>query len=848
MNRPTIWPWRKRRGPTTAARRNKPSSHVNLHLEILEDRVLLSTTLVNSTVDYEQWRQQSFHLDDMAVAGSTPAVGTVGSQAMQGTSLIGLDKVFADYGYRGDGYSVAVIDTGIDYNNAALGGGWGNRVIAGWNFVSNNGNPMDDNGHGTHVAGIIGSSDANYTGVAPNVNLIALKVLDANGSGTFGAVEDALKWVAANQSKYNIVAVNLSLGAGSFTVNPYAFLDDEFATLKSEGVFIAAAAGNDYYANQNPPGLAFPGIDPYVVSVGAVWTGNYGTVQWFGGGVDYNTAPDHIASFSQRGPSLDLLAPGTMITSTYKGGGFQTLSGTSMATPFVAGAAVLLHQRLDAVGQHANANEDYILSLMQSTGATIHDGEYGYDNVNNTGLDFKRLDLAAAMKAIKNNVNTAPTLDAIADRSVQKNQSLPITLVAADADKDPLAFSAQAYANSSQQSPAPVALSINGNQLLLTPTTGYTGTFFVVVTVSDGKATASRSFQVTVSNSTPILDPIPDQAASLNKPLTVQLSAKDADGDALTYTAQVQPVPTQAYQLKQQLGLSYAGSYYTNSFRANEKWLRGSNNTWYIILPSGELRKWLGTLGASMAAGALVTTLDKSFYDDPSLLWNAQPTIPATVTFSGNKMTITPLAGFTGSFTVQVTASDGVASATRTFTVNVTQYSPPTLAAIPDQTIKAGQSALAVNLAVANPGGLPLTYSAQVQGGDSQAYQIKQNLGLTSSPSSYTNALGLKEKWILGSNYQWYILLPNGELRKWSNTVKATMAATALIATLDVSYYQDPSKLYNAQPGAGATVTVSGGQLVIRPVAGFKGSFTVTVTVTDGTTTLTRTFQVTVTA
>lgn len=249
-----------------------------------------------------------------------------------------------------------------------------------------------------------------------------------------------------------------------------------------------------------------------------------------------------------------------------------------------------------------------------------------------------------------------------------------------------------------------------------------------------------------------------------------------------------------------------------------------------------------------MTAGALIATLDKSFYNDPSLLWNAQPTIPASITFSGNKMTITPLAGFTGSFTIQVTASDGVASASRTLTVNVTQYSPPTLAAIPDQTMKAGQSELAVNVSVTNPGGLPLTYSAQVQGGDSQAYQIKQDLGLASSPNSYTNALGLKEKWILGGNYQWYILLPNGELRKWSNTVKATMIATALIATLDAGYYQEPSKLYNAQAGAGATVTVSGGQLIIRPVAGFKGSFAVTVTVTDGNTTLTRTFQITVTA
>src|SRR5581483_8165698 len=104
---------------------------------------------------------------------------------------IGLDKARSAFSYNGAGYSVAVIDTGIDYTHPDLGGAWGARVVAGWDFVNNDADPMDDNGHGTHVAGIIGSSNATYYGVASGVNLIALKVLDANGSGSFGSVEDA---------------------------------------------------------------------------------------------------------------------------------------------------------------------------------------------------------------------------------------------------------------------------------------------------------------------------------------------------------------------------------------------------------------------------------------------------------------------------------------------------------------------------------------------------------------------------------------------------------------------------------------------------------------------------------
>lgn len=840
MMRSWPWPWRQCRGPVCSPRTTRPTrrlpSHVSLHLEILEDRLVLSTTLTTLSA-YEQWRQQKFTVGDVAALDASQT--GVSAQAMQGTDLIGMDKVFADYGYRGQGYSVAVIDTGIDYNHAALGNGWGKRVIAGWNFVNNTANPMDDNGHGTHVAGIIGSSDATYTGVAPNVNFIALKVLDAGGSGTFGAVEDALKWVVANQQKYNIVSINLSVGAGSFTVNPYAFLDDEFAALKSEGVFIAVAAGNSYYTNQDYPGLAFPAIDPNTVSVGAVWPGSYGTVQWFGGATDYNTAADHIASFSQRGPNLDLLSPGAMITSTYKGGGFKTMSGTSMATPFVAGAAVLLHQQLVALGQ--SANQDYILSLMQSSGVTIHDGEYGYDNVKNTGLDFKRLDLSAAMHSVTAS-NTPPTLAAISNQTMAKNQGpLSLTLAAADADGDALTLSAQTLGG-----PA-ATVGIAGNQLIIAPAFGYSGSFQVIVTASDGRATASRSFTITVANAAPVLDAIASQTMVINKPLTLSLPARDPDGDALTFSAQVPALSNQAYQVKQYYGLTFAGSYRFNSQGARERWLLGKNNRWYIITPNGQLRKWLGSMAATMTAAGLMVKLDASYYNDPSKLWNARPTVPATATISGNQLTLQPLAGFSGNFTVQVTASDGLLSATRSFTVSVLNYAAPTLNPIAPQTIKTGQTA-ALSLSAANPAGLALSYSASVPAGDPRAYQLKQDLGLLVATDYYTDAQGLQEKWLQGKNGSWYMILANGEVRRWGGTLTATMAASALVATLDSSYYVDPSKLWNAQPAVPAVVTVNGNQLVIRPGTGFVGTFTVSVTLSDGITTSTRSFQVTVVA
>jgi hypothetical protein len=252
-------------------------------------------------------------------------------------------------------------------------------------------------------------------------------------------------------------------------------------------------------------------------------------------------------------------------------------------------------------------------------------------------------------------------------------------------------------------------------------------------------------------------------------------------------------------------------------------------------------------MAATMTPAGLMVKLDASFYRDPSKLWNAQPTVPATATFSGNALTLLPLAGFSGSFTVHVTASDGTLTASSSFTVNVIDYAAPTLDPIGAQTVKAGQTAT-VNLSATNPAGLALSYSAGVPAGDARAYQLKQDLGLLAAADYYTDAQGLQEKWLQGAGSAWYMILASGEVRRWGGTLAATMAASALVATLDSSYYVDPSKLWNAQPAAPATVAVTGNQLVIQPRAGFTGAFTVTVTLSDGITTSTRTFKVTVVA
>jgi subtilisin family serine protease len=192
---------------------------------------------------------------------------------------------------NGPAIHVAIIDTGIDYNFSELSAVY----KGGFNFVGRNGDPLDDFGHGTHVAGIIAAANdgAGVVGIASDVDLYALKVLDACGSGSTSNILSAVDWVV--QKKKEIGGnwiINLSLGSDE----PSAAEQNEFDAAANAGILVFAASGNSYSGSE---GLAYPAGYPTVVSVGAVDSTN------------------KIASFSQRGPDLKIVAPGLSVLSTY---------------------------------------------------------------------------------------------------------------------------------------------------------------------------------------------------------------------------------------------------------------------------------------------------------------------------------------------------------------------------------------------------------------------------------------------------------------------------------------------------------------------------------------------------
>jgi subtilisin family serine protease/subtilisin-like proprotein convertase family protein len=233
---------------------------------------------------------------------------------------------------------VAVIDTGVDYTHPDLAGNmWrnsgeipGNGIdddgngytddVYGWDWANNDNNPMDDNGHGTHVAGIIGAIGNNgvgVSGVAWNVQIMALKFLNSSGSGQLSNAIKALNYAVAMGAK---VSNNSYSGGGYFQ----AFADAIAAAGRAGHIFVAAAGNNGQNNDVTPTYPASYNLDN-IIAVTAT---------------DRN---DRLASFSNWGPrTVDIAAPGVQIYSTYKGGGYLSMSGTSMAAPFVAGAVALL--------------------------------------------------------------------------------------------------------------------------------------------------------------------------------------------------------------------------------------------------------------------------------------------------------------------------------------------------------------------------------------------------------------------------------------------------------------------------------------------------------------------------
>lgn len=306
-----------------------------------------------------------FALDDDEEVGvlRDPRPSATSASANQ---QIGANIVHAS-GNTGSGRKVVVLDTGYNYIHPELSSSY----LGGKDFVNNDNDPIDDQGHGSHVSGIITADgvDQNARGVAPDAGIIAGKVLDQNGSGYFSNVVAGVYWavdgpdgIYGTIDDFGADAISLSLGTGV----PYVYkgfcngvLPDLTNAIKyaiDRDVTVVVAAGNS-----GKPGVSIPGCISYSTTVGAV------------------NSSDQVASFSGRGNALDITAPGVGIYSTVLGSGYASWSGTSMATPMVSGVVALIKSAHPTYNQ--STVESKLFTTVKDLGKFGFDKDYGWGRV-----------------------------------------------------------------------------------------------------------------------------------------------------------------------------------------------------------------------------------------------------------------------------------------------------------------------------------------------------------------------------------------------------------------------------------------------------------------------------------
>jgi Ca2+-binding RTX toxin-like protein len=300
----------------------------------------------------------------------------------QSLPFIGQPQV-ASWGLTGEGTSVAVLDSGVDYVTAPFScpsASWPANcpVVAARDFGIDDGFRDDSSFHGTGVAMAV-------FGTAPSAKILALDIYDGyqQQSASTQSVVSGINWVVANQARFNIRAMNLSAGDGthhlaacSAASNPYVAA---FRDARAVGVIPVVAAGNDAFVNgMFREGVAYPACTPGAIRVGAVYRAAVGSKTQLGC-TDATTAPGQVTCWSQTGSLLSVLAPGNEVWARGK------VTGTSIAAPFVAGAAAIL------------ASSDPSATRTEIESAIVT-GPLVYDPRN--GITRPRLDLPSAVRAL----------------------------------------------------------------------------------------------------------------------------------------------------------------------------------------------------------------------------------------------------------------------------------------------------------------------------------------------------------------------------------------------------------------------------------------------------------------
>ena len=309
----------------------------------------------------------------------------------------------------GEGETICIIDTGINYSHVDLGGCYGDndptsdcKILGGWDFYNSDPDPVDDHGHGTHCAGIAAANGAKK-GVAPDAKIIMIKACDSTGTSCPDPdIEDGINWCVDNSSRFNISVISLSLGGLNFT--DYCPEDDLASSINNaiaNNISVVVASGNNGWTDR----IAGPACVENATAVGAT------------------TKTDGFYEDGNRWPLRLLVAPGVSITSTWKTGGYESSDGTSMATPHVAGAFAIINQYRRLEGS-VDLTPREIEEVLNNSGKRLND-------TSGSGLNFSRIKIYSTILEIDQG-NPYVTLSSPADDNFSSNSNNTFTCISTD--------------------------------------------------------------------------------------------------------------------------------------------------------------------------------------------------------------------------------------------------------------------------------------------------------------------------------------------------------------------------------------------------------------------------------
>ncbi|MBN1396302.1 MAG: S8 family serine peptidase [Pirellulales bacterium] len=693
---------------------------------------------------------------------------------------------------------VAVIDTGVDYTHVDLAANvWtnpgeiaGNGIdddgngfvddVHGYDFINEDGNPMDDNGHGTHVSGTIAAVANNGVGVA-GVNwsgsVMALKFLNSDGSGYLSDAVRAINYATMMRTQYdvNVRVTNNSWGGGGYSTSMY----NAIQASNNADILFVAAAGNSSSDNDLSPQYPANYSCSNVISVAAI------------------SQNGQLASFSSYGATtVDLAAPGVSILSTIPGNRYSYYSGTSMATPHVAGVAALAFS-LNPNASAAQVRNAILAGAETSSALAGKTATGGILNAYNT------------MQIIGGQVH-GPIISTLAasPSSVMAGETVTLTAEGISDDSGTVVrvnFYRDANNNSRYDATDPLVGStasiVGGTASVSIDTSALAaGTHRYLAQAIDNHAESSSWATASLNVLPP--DDHGDSAATATAILASGSTAGTlgAAGDADWF--KFQAVAGKTYVFSTRLG-----SLIDSTLRLYDR-------------DGATLLRYNDDYGGSLAS---------------QITWTASRS---------------------GTYYIAVGSYANRYAGTYVLSA-ATNNAAPQLAPIDDRTISHRQTTLEVELDAADADGDPLSYSVSAVSLDplaQEAYEIDQAYGLYQWQGSFwTDLRGYDEKYFAGyyeGHRNAYFILPGGQLYRWDGSI----AESTYVATLGSDYYNDPFLLCNAQQPEYAPVdagdvqlSISDGVLTIVRDADFLDDLIVQVTVSDGTETDSETFAVSVT-